>query len=67
MYLPACLISQIGVYGVASRRQARMKGLARNPESAFADDPWAKPVSVPVVGSPDILELSRRSERSTGR
>lgn len=42
-----------------------MKGLARNPESAFAPDPWAKPASVPVPGSPDILELSRRSERST--
>jgi hypothetical protein len=29
MYLPACLINQIGVNGVVSRRQARMKALLR--------------------------------------
>lgn len=44
-----------------------MKGLARNPESEFAADPWANPVSIPVPGGPDILELSRLPERSTGR
>jgi hypothetical protein len=27
MYLPACLISQMGVCGTGSRRQARIKGL----------------------------------------
>jgi len=29
MYLPACLINQIGVKGTDSRRHARMKGLLR--------------------------------------
>jgi hypothetical protein len=67
MYLPACRISQTGVYGTGSRRQARIKGLLSSAAVEFDSGFWIEPVSLPVTGIPDIFELSSAVERSIGR
>jgi len=67
MYLPACLISQMGVRGTGSRRHARINRLLLRAALEFDSGFGVKPVSFPMLGIPDIFELSTGVVRSTGR